>query len=111
MIMRRIVSSIAGLALVVAVLVVAASAQTTTLPVTPQPYPPAPPITNLYLGPQIQHPTGGVWPYVAGMKAYSAETNNMSLDGYLRALVFQQTGKWISLADAERVINMQKAQN
>lgn len=108
--MRRTVASIAGLALVVAVLTVAASAQTTQLPVTPQPYPAAPPVPNFYYGPPVQHPTGGVFPFVAGLKPYSADTNNMSLDGYLKQLVFQQTGKWISRADAERVILMQQAQ-
>ena len=104
--MRRITSSLAALALFVAVVAVAASAQTTQLPLTPQPYPPAPPVPNFYYGPTVE----GVFPYVASLRPYSAETNNMSLEGYLRALVFQRTGKWMSLADAERVLRMQKAQ-
>jgi len=103
--MRKITSSLAGLALLVAVLAVAASAQT-PIPVTPQPYPPAPPVPNFYYGPTVE----GVFPYVASLTPYSAETNNMSLEGYLRALVFQRTGKWMSLADAERVLRMQRSQ-
>jgi len=106
----RTISSIVGLALVIALVAGAASAQTTQLPVTPQPLPPAPLAPNYYYGPVVQHPTGGQFPYVASLKPFSAETNNMSLDGYLRQLVFQQTGKWISPADAEHVVRMQKAQ-
>jgi len=103
--MRKITSSLAGLALLVAVLAGAASAQN-PIPVTPQPYPPASPVPNFYFGPTVE----GVFPYVAGLTPYSAETNNMSLEGYLRALVFQRTGKWMSLADAERVLRMQRSQ-
>ncbi len=106
----RTISSIVGLALVIALVAGAASAQTTQLPVTPQPLPPAPPPPSYYYGPVVQHPTGGAFPYVASLKPFSADTNNMSLDGYLRQLVFQQTGKWISIADAEHVVQMQKAQ-
>jgi len=73
--MRKITSSLAGLALLVAVLAVAASAQN-PIPVTPQPYPPAPPVPNFYYGPTVE----GVFPYVAGLTPYSAETNNMSLE-------------------------------
>lgn len=107
--MRRAISSIAGLALVIALAAGAALAQTTQLPVTPQPLPPAPPAPSFYYGPPVQHPSGGRFPYVASLKPYSAETNNMSLEGYLRALVFQQTGKWITLRDAAHVVQMQKA--
>lgn len=47
------------------------------------------------------------YPNVANLKAYSAEANFMSLPGYLRWLVFQQTGQWISYAEATRVVRQQ----
>jgi hypothetical protein len=47
------------------------------------------------------------YPNVANLKAYSAEANFMSLPGYLRWLVFQQTGQWISYAEADRVVRQQ----
>jgi len=108
--MRKAASVVASLALVIAVLAGAASAQTTQLPVTPQPLPPAAPAPVYYLGPPVQHPTGGQFPVVANMKPYTKETNGMSLEGFLRFLVFQQSGKWITEADAARVIQQQKAQ-
>lgn len=46
-------------------------------------------------------------PNVANLKAFSPETNFMSLPGYLRWLVFQQTGNWISRAEAVRIVNQQ----
>ena len=107
--MRRFASVIAGLALAVAALAGAASAQTSQLPVTPQPFPPGPPAPVLYFGPPVPHPTGGQFPWVANLQPYKPETNNMSLEGYLRQLVFWQTGKWITHADAARVVQQQRA--
>lgn len=108
--MLRFAFVIAGLALAVAALAGAASAQTSQLPVTPQPLSPAPPAPVLYFGPPVQHPTGGQFPWVANLRPYTPDTNNMSLVGYLRQLVFWQTGKWITLADAARVVQQQRAQ-
>ncbi len=107
--MRRFASVIAGLALAVAAFAGAASAQTNQLPVTPQPYPPASPAPALYFGPAVLHPTGGQFPSVVNLKPYSPDTNNMSLEGYLRQLVFWQTGKWVTLGDAARVVQQQRA--
>ncbi len=107
--MHKFASVIASLALVVAAFACAASAQTTQLPVTPQPYPPGPPAPVLYFGPPVPHPTGGQFPWVVGLKPYTLDTNNMSLEGYLRQLVFWQTGKWITHADAARVVQQQRA--
>jgi len=101
---------IACLALVVALFAGAAQAQTSQLPVTPQPLPPAPLAPTLYLGPPVQHPTGGQFPFVANLKPFTSETNGMSLNGYLRQLVFWQTGKWITITDAARVVQQQQAQ-
>jgi hypothetical protein len=108
--MSRTASVIAGLGLAIAVFAGAASAQTTQLPVTPQPLSPTLPAPSLYYGPPVQHPTGGQFPWVATLKPYTPQTNGMSLEGFLRLLVFQQTGKWITLLDATRVVQQQKAQ-
>lgn len=108
--MRRIASVVAGLAFVIAVFTAAASAQTTQLPLTPQPLSPAAPAPAVYFGPPVEHPTGGRFPWVADLKPYTPQTNGMSLEGFLRHLVFQQTGKWISHLDATRVVQQQKAQ-
>ena len=108
--MRRIASVIAGLALVIAVSAAAASAQTSQLPLTPQPLGPSGPAPVVYYGPIVQHPTGGQFPWVANLKPFSPQTNGMSLEGFLRHLVFQQTGKWISHLDATRVVPQQLSQ-
>jgi hypothetical protein len=107
--MFRFAFVIAGLALAVAAFAGAASAQTSQLPVTPQPLPPAPPAPALYYGPPVAHPTGGQFPLVVNLRPYTPETNNMSLEGYLRQLVFWQTGKWITVTDAARVVQQQRA--
>ncbi len=107
--MRRFASVIAGLALAVATFAGLASAQTSQPPVTPQPYPGLAPAPAIYLGPEVPHPTGGRFPVVVNLKPYTSDTNNMSLEGYLRQVVFWQTGKWISLADAARVVQQQRA--
>ena len=52
-------------------------------------------------------PASGPWPSIKGLKPYSDETNGMSLSGFLRYLTFQQTGRWISNDDAERVVKQQ----
>jgi hypothetical protein len=46
-------------------------------------------------------------PNVANLEPFSQQTNFMSLPGYLRWLVFQQTGNWISRAEAVRIVNQQ----
>ncbi|HEY3248696.1 MAG TPA: hypothetical protein VGK88_10450 [bacterium] len=47
------------------------------------------------------------FPNVANLRPFSAEANFMSLPGYLRWLVFQQTGQWITYAEAARVVKEQ----
>jgi hypothetical protein len=42
------------------------------------------------------------------LKAFSAEANYMSLAGYLRYLVFQQTGQWLTREEAVRIVNQQR---
>ena len=66
----------------------AAMAQTTPAPATTQ--------------------TQGQYPNVANLKPFSAEANYMSLAGYLRYLVFQQTGQWLTREEAVRIVNQQR---
>lgn len=49
------------------------------------------------------------FPRVAGLRPFSPETNFMSLPGYLRWLMFQATGTWITYQEAERVVKEQQA--
>ena len=107
--MRRFAPLMAGLVLAVTAFAGAASAQTSQLPVTPQPLPAPSHAPVIYIGPEVQHPTGGQFPWVVNLKPYSPDTNNMSLEGYLRQLVFWQTGKWIAVTDAARVVQQQRA--
>ena len=46
-------------------------------------------------------------PYVDNLKPFSPETEYMSLSGYLRYLVFQQSGLWLSYREAARIIRDQ----
>lgn len=52
--------------------------------------------------------TPGQYPSVANLKEFSAEANFMSLPGYLRYLIFQQTGQWLTRPEAVRIVNQQK---
>jgi len=47
------------------------------------------------------------YPTVTDLKPYAAEANLMSLPGFLRYLTFQQTGEWLTWAEAERVVQQQ----
>ncbi|HLW49237.1 MAG TPA: hypothetical protein VKW09_15930 [bacterium] len=51
--------------------------------------------------------TTGQYPNVANLKPFSAEANFMSLPGYLRYLVFQQTSQWLTRAEAVRIVGQQ----
>jgi hypothetical protein len=44
------------------------------------------------------------YPNVAGMQAFAAETNYMSLPGYLRWMTFKDQGVWLSMAEAQRIV-------
>jgi len=52
--------------------------------------------------------TQGQYPNVASLKPFSAEANYMSLAGYLRYLVFQQTGQWLTREEAVRIVSQQQ---
>lgn len=49
-------------------------------------------------------------PSVANLKPFSAEANFMSLPGYLRWLLFQQTENWITYEEAARIVQEQLQQ-
>jgi hypothetical protein len=44
------------------------------------------------------------YPDVSKLDPFSAETNFMSLPGYLRWVTFQQTSNWITYAEADRIV-------
>jgi len=50
------------------------------------------------------------YPSVSNLQAFSAQTNYMSLPGYLRYLVDQQSGQWLTYEEAARVVQQQKGQ-
>jgi hypothetical protein len=50
----------------------------------------------------------GQYPNVASLKAFSPEADFMSLPGYLRYLMFQKTGQWMTYAEAARVVTQQR---
>jgi len=47
------------------------------------------------------------YPKVSDLKAFSAEANHMSLAGYLRYLVFQENGQWLSYNECVRIVKQQ----
>ncbi len=47
---------------------------------------------------------------VAGLNAWSAETNYMSLAGYLRWMTFREQGVWLSMPEAQRIVAQQQMQ-
>jgi hypothetical protein len=47
------------------------------------------------------------YPNVKNLKPFSAAANFMSLPGYLRWVVHQQTQNWITYAEATRVVAQQ----
>ena len=44
------------------------------------------------------------YPSVANVTAFSAGANFMSLPGYLRYLVHQRTGQWLTITEAARAV-------
>ena len=47
------------------------------------------------------------FPQVAGVKPFSQEANFMSLPGYVRFLVWEQQGVWLTRAEAVAAVNTQ----
>lgn len=44
---------------------------------------------------------------VAGLQPFAAETNFMSLAGYLRWTTFTEQGVWLSMPEAKRIVAQQ----
>jgi hypothetical protein len=47
-------------------------------------------------------------PSVSNLTPFSAETNYMSLSGYLRYVNHQHTGQWLTVPEAGRIVQQQK---
>jgi len=47
-------------------------------------------------------------PNVSSLTPFSAETNYMSLAGYLRYVNHQQTGQWLTVPESVRIVQQQK---
>ncbi|HET7265126.1 MAG TPA: hypothetical protein VFL28_10690 [bacterium] len=69
--------------------------------------PPAQPATQPATPAPATTQTQGQYPNVANLKPFAAEANFMSLAGYLRYLVFQQTSQWLTREEAVRIVNQQ----
>jgi hypothetical protein len=86
--MRKLIMTFAGIAVVLVTASSVALAQT----------------------PAGQPAPAGQYPKVSSLKSFSAEANFMSLPGYLRYLMHQQTGQWLTYAEASRAVRQQGAQ-
>ena len=49
-------------------------------------------------------------PDLSGLQSFSAETDYMSLAGYLRCTAFKEQHVWLSMAEAQRIVTAQQAQ-
>jgi len=67
-------------------------------------------LTSLLLAAAIAPALAQQVPNVASLEPFSAEANFMSLPGYLRWLLFQQTGNWITYQEAARMVQEQGGQ-
>lgn len=64
-------------------------------------------VSGLLPGGVVQPPVSG-FPNVAALRPFSPETNFMSLPGYLRWLVYQASGTWITYTEAKRIVEEQQ---
>jgi len=67
-------------------------------------------LTSLLIGAAIAPAFAQQVPSVSNLKAFSAEANFMSLPGYLRSLLFQENGNWITYGEASRMVQQQTGQ-
>jgi len=44
---------------------------------------------------------------VSGLQPFAAQTNYMSLAGYLRWMTFKEQGVWLSMPEAKRIVAQQ----
>jgi hypothetical protein len=102
--MRKVYVSMAGMVAILVLISGVAWAQTTpTYPTTPAQPQQAPSTPSQNMSP-------GQVPSVSSLKPFSAEADFMSLAGYLRYLMYQQNGQWITRAEAVRFVRQQGAQ-
>jgi hypothetical protein len=47
------------------------------------------------------------YPNVSTLAPFTAQTNYMSLPGYLRFVIHQQTGQWLTYSEAGRIVHQQ----
>ena len=47
------------------------------------------------------------YPTVVNLKPFTAQADYMSQPGYLRYLVFQQSGQWVTYGEATRIVKQQ----
>ncbi len=92
--MRKMMISVTSVAVLLAVMVGVALAQTAPTYTPPAQTQPA----------QTQPGATGEMPSVANLKPFSIEADFMSLAGYLRYLMHQQTGQWMTYAEAQRAV-------
>jgi len=97
---KKMLVSIVSVTMLVAVASSVAFAQTTPAPTPPSTQPVAP----------AQNVSPGQVPTVSNLKPFSAEADYMSLAGYLRYLMYQQTNQWVTYAEATRVVKQQGGQ-
>ncbi len=67
-------------------------------------------LTALVLGAAIAPAFAQQVPNVGNLDPFSAEANFMSLPGYLRWLLFQQNGSWITYQEAARMVQQETGQ-
>lgn len=115
--MRRLVVSFASVAVMLAIasgVALAQTAPTYTPPaqspgqnVQPAQAPAQPsqtPVQPTQAPAQTTPGSTGQMPRVSNLKPFSIEANFMSLAGYLRYLMHQQTGQWMTYAEAQRAV-------
>jgi hypothetical protein len=67
-------------------------------------------LTSMLIGAVIAPAFAQQTPSVSSLEPFSAEANFMSLPGYLRWLLFQQNGNWITYDEASRMVQQQAGQ-
>jgi hypothetical protein len=107
--MRKVIASIVSVAALVAVISGVAFAQTYPAQTPPATQPATQPAQPSQPG-SGQNVSPGQVPTVANLKPFSAEADYMSLAGYLRYLMHQASGQWVTYAEATRVVKQQGAQ-
>ena len=122
-VMRRLVVSFASVAVMVAIASGVALAQTAptysppaqtpgqvqpaqapATPAQPATQPAQTPVQPTQAPAQTTPGSTGQMPRVSNLKPFSIEANFMSLAGYLRYLMHQQTGQWMTYAEAQRAV-------